>query len=79
MDLSTSARGRLHVHADFDRQTLGEALATFGHLARVSNNVASQIANANGADAISDIEGKVARVATSKRGKRASFNHGNMP
>jgi hypothetical protein len=24
---------------------------------------------------ISDMEGKVARVATSKRGKRASFNH----
>ena len=30
--------------------------------------------NDNGADGISDIEGKVARVATSKRGKRASFN-----
>jgi hypothetical protein len=34
----------------------------------VFNDVASQIINANGADGISDIEGKVARVATSKLG-----------
>jgi hypothetical protein len=31
-------------------------------------------ASFNGTDGISDIEGKVARVATSERGRRASFN-----
>ena len=41
---------------------------------RVVSSLRDSMANINGADGISDIEGKVTRVGASERGQRMSFN-----
>ncbi len=69
---------RFVIPAYNEAENIPRLLADLALIIRILSHRSVWTTTSNGADGISDIEGKAARVAASKAGTQASFKRGNQ-